>query len=169
MRKKKNVVRLSPDELIHADEYETKPTENYDAKDDPVTEMELLQYRMDVMDAINSAWDKLQGMDENGYVSVEMPMSPYEKRERGIKRPRPEDIDWSDTEFCENHEFTLEELMNAPEPTDPKAVMNRFRASIRGLKKSNDRMMRELNDIREAADKNGGKIVDINEIAMKVM
>lgn len=174
MRKKKhekefNVVRLSPDELIHADEYETKPDENYDAEDDPVTEMELLQYRMDVMDAINSAWDRLQGMDENGYVSVEMPMSPYEKRERGIKRLKPEDIDWSDTEFCENHEFTLEELMNAPEPTDPKAVMNRFKASIRGLKKSNDRMMRELNDIREAADKNGGKIADINEIAMKVL
>lgn len=110
MRKKKNekdfnVVRLST-------------IENYEAEEDPVTEMELLQYRMDVMDAVNNAWDKLQGMDENGYVSVEMPMSPYEKRELGIKRIRPEDIDWSDTEFCENHEFTLEELMNAPEPTD---------------------------------------------------
>lgn len=174
MRKKKNekefnVVRLSPDELIHADEYETKPDENYDAEDDPVTEMELLQYRMDVMDAINSAWDKLQGMDENGYVSVEMPMSPYEKRERGIKRLKPEDIDWSDTEFCENHEFTLEELMNAPEPTDTKAMINRIRASARCLKKSSDRTMREINDFQEALDKNGGKIVNINEIAMKVL
>lgn len=119
-----------------------------ESKSENITREEQEQYMRDVAAAFDKAWEKLVMLgDENGYVTVDIPMSPEEKRELGIDPS--EEISF--------------------EPTDPKGALNRLKAATEGAQKAAGRLSREIHDLKEAADKNGGKIPNVNEIAENLL